>query len=238
MKKFPKYIFILRHGERADAVENCDFNMLKCGKYDSELTENGKRQAYEVGNKIKQFLMEKNITHINSNNTSVISSPFARTIITGHELIRGLNLSEKIPLTIEKGLSERLNEKWYPHPPETFLLSTKEEVCEKREFLNSQIEGLECHHKNLTEMPKYPESYDECLKRFAKVYNILMSHYLNYERKDIIIMVTHFIPIEIFVKYFYNIEYKLPFENCITLAFYYDENACRPIYVDRIYPKI
>jgi broad specificity phosphatase PhoE len=237
MKNFKKFIFIARHGERADMSKDCDLNLLKCGRYDTELTENGKCQAFQAGETIKNFLKE-NKKDYTIHNTSVISSPFARTIITANELIKGLCIPEKIPLFIENGLCEHLNKKWYPQHPNSFLLSLKDEMCEKKEYLNSQIKGLECRYQNITEMPIYPETHQECELRFKNVYNKIINHHFHVEEKDILILVTHFFPVEIFLRHFYNKEHAPPLEYCLTFAFYYNEESMEPIFVNQIYPKI
>jgi broad specificity phosphatase PhoE len=237
MKNLRKFIFIARHGERADMSKDCDLDLLKCGRYDTELTENGKSQAYQAGQAIKFFLQE-NKKEFNIKNTTVISSPFARTIITANQVIKGLSLDQTIPLFIEKGLSEHLNKKWYPEHPDNFLLSLKNEICEKKNYLNSEIKGLECKYQNITEMPIYPETHQECENRLKKVYSKIINHYFHVEDHDILIMVTHFFPVEIFLKHFNSQEFKTPLEYCLTFAFYYNDAAMKPEFVNQIYPKI
>jgi broad specificity phosphatase PhoE len=248
-----KFIFIVRHAERADMVEGIDLDILKCGKYDTELTEYGKLDAVKVGEKIKNFLHSQNKkSHINffekdkenylknlesKKKITLICSPFARTLMTANSIIKGLNL--QLPIKVEKGLCEHLSEKWYPEHPEKFLLSIKKEndPCKKKEFLHSQISDRKIIHENITHLPKYPETHEECHIRFKRVYESLLDHYMNKLDNEVLIMVTHFFPVEIFVKCYHDEECILPVEYCITLAFNYDDKKKKPIYIDKIYPE-
>ena len=50
-----KYVAVIRHGERADAVDNYNF---KFNISDPELTEKGMKQSYSIGQQLSQIFRE------------------------------------------------------------------------------------------------------------------------------------------------------------------------------------
>jgi broad specificity phosphatase PhoE len=239
-----KFIIIVRHAERADMIENTKLDALKCGLYDTELTERGKAQAFETGEKIKQFFEERKMDLNcleNEKKFKLLCSPFARTVITSYKMLKGLNLNST-PIRIERGLCEHLNEKWYPFPPEKFLALVQHEKSKEKKHLHREIFDHKIIHDSKTPLPKYPETHDECAIRLRSVYENITNYYLEECDNQILFLVTHYFPIEVFVK-LYSIkekEMELPCEYCITLAFSYDSsNINNKIkFIEKIYPKI
>jgi broad specificity phosphatase PhoE len=236
-----KFIIIVRHAERADMIENAILENLKCGIYDTELTDLGKSQAYEAGTKIKDFFEEKRID-LNllekENKIKLLCSPFARTLITSYQMLKGLNLTT--PISIEEGLCEHLSQKWYPCPPENFLAWIKHEESKEKIHLNTEIEDHLIIHDSKTPLPSYPETHEECAIRLKSVYDNITNYYLEECDNRVLLLVTHFFPIEVFVKLFAIEERKmdLPCEYCMTLAFSYDQKLSNKIkFIDKIYPK-
>jgi broad specificity phosphatase PhoE len=258
MKKFDKFIFIVRHAERADLKPNIDLESLKCGKYDTELTNEGKEEAKKVGKIIRKFIAKNNnvdLNYFNKNNFSLVCSPFTRTIQTAHELIKGLmkkdysdedvelsqycsdNNEVILPIRIEKGLCEHLSTKWYPCHPQEFITCMKSENCEEKEFFKSQINIHQLiHHCSLHEFPTYPESHEECTERFEIVYKRLIENYMENLKFNNLIMVTHFFPVEIFFNLYHKEKIELDVEYSLTLAFRYDEIKKQPVFLQKLYP--
>jgi broad specificity phosphatase PhoE len=230
MKKIKdKLLFIVRHGERMDMIENIDYNTLKFGRYDTELTDEGHNQAYKVGNKISIYLGENNYK---STNTVIISSPFARTLQTAGQVSRALDT--KLPIFIENGLSEHLNPKWYHIQPEEFLVCMiDKETNEKKCYLEAMKEH-EVILRSQTQLPTLPETHEECYLRLKEAYNKIIPYYFGVLDYDVMIMVTHFLPLEYFMKMFYDKEIKLPVEYCLTYGFTYSENTLN--FVEKLHP--
>lgn len=76
-------IILLRHGERCDKL-GIEPNFHK---FDPELTDTGKRQSYDIGVMLYDYLSQK---FPNNKNMYIISSPFARTIQTSKYILKGL----------------------------------------------------------------------------------------------------------------------------------------------------
>ena len=130
-----KYIFVIRHGERADQKCEINLSLLKCEKYDTELTENGKLESQRLGKTISTFLKEKNI---DNNKIKFVSSPFARTLMTAKHLIQGMEITES-SIYVEHGISEILSRKLFPISPENFLVSIQTIETEEKIFLNKML---------------------------------------------------------------------------------------------------
>lgn len=258
MKHFNKLIFIVRHAERADLKPFVNLESLKCGKYDSELTNEGKEEAKKVGHVIKNFISNYNnvdLNYFNKNNFSLVCSPFTRTIQTAHELISELMKKENyfnknklseicyenhktlLPIRIENGLCEHLSSKWYPCHPREYITCMKHDNCGEKEFFNSQINIHQLiHNCSLHEFPKYPESHEECSERFKIVYKKLIENYMENLKFNNLIMVTHFFPLEIFMNLYNKNKFELDVEYSLTLAFKYDEIKKQPIFIKKLYP--
>lgn len=234
-KMFKKLIFIVRHGERKDYVEGIKDDDIVCGEYDAELTENGKEQAFNVGNKLKQFLLENN--YINPK-IKLYSSPFIRTLMTSKMLIDGLDIKDKeIPINIVNSLSERKNDKWFPEPFEKFLIFLKkpEELhmtCQ--EFLERELSGIEFIRDLGTELPNVHESLEVCTERFKGSFEKIFEKSFSEEDNDILIIVSHFFAIETFIYLYKDPNETVDYEYCISYAFEYDNYV--PKFIDKIYP--
>jgi len=236
-----KFIIILRHAERADMVENAIIENIKCGIYDTELTDRGKSQAYEAGIKIKEFFYDKKIDLKlleRDKKIKFLCSPFARTLITSFQMLKGLNLTT--PITIEEGLCEHLSKKWYPCPPENFLAWIQHEESKEKIYLNSEIEDHSIIHDSKTPLLSYPETHEECAIRLKSVYENITNFYLEECDNEVLFLITHYLPIELFVKLYALEESKIDLtcEYCMTLAFSYEKELENKIkFIDKIYPK-
>lgn len=94
-------VFIARHGERIDHVDRT-WRASAANPYDAFLTQKGLAQARALGRHLKN----KDVTHI-------FASPFYRTVQTANQVAQELGL----PMKIEPGLGEYLNEDWFDHKP-------------------------------------------------------------------------------------------------------------------------
>lgn len=83
-----KLVIVMRHGERSDFAGQ----IPKLHKFDPELTDMGKKQAYEAGGMIRNYLKSINF----KGKVSIISSPFARTIQTSIEVKRAFKEEDLI----------------------------------------------------------------------------------------------------------------------------------------------
>src|SRR5688500_6656895 len=83
-----KYFIVMRHSERSDRVGL----IPKLHKFDPELTDYGKRQAYEMGEIIRKKLFESEQNDFKLDPTKILflSSPFARTLQTAKHFAKGL----------------------------------------------------------------------------------------------------------------------------------------------------
>jgi broad specificity phosphatase PhoE len=225
-----KFLFLVRHGERMDLLENIDLNLLKLGKYDTELTDLGHSQAFKVGEKIKEFIKEN---YIEPKNTAIISSPFARTIQTSAKLIKGLGVDR--PIIVENGLSEHLNPKWYPIPPEHFLVCYKDKDSKESKCFLEFIDNQEVVYSDITSLPNHPETHDECFKRLSETYELIIPHYM--KTNDVMVIVTHYLALDYFLKLYHDKESKIPLEYCLTYCFRYDgEKLNKYELVSKVFP--
>jgi len=90
IKKFSKYIILVRHGEKLD--KKTTSTQQKYHQFDPELSEKGKSQADEVGQLIKKYLTDNNILNQTNSNKNIqnsydigirfLVSPFTRAILS------------------------------------------------------------------------------------------------------------------------------------------------------------
>jgi len=99
------------------------------------------------------------------------------------------------------------------------------------------MKNQEINFESLTTLPRYPESHEDCYARLKYNYQVLLMHYLEKKDNDILIMVTHFLPLETFSKIYHDKHYPLPFEYCLTLFYKYNSENHRPEFSKIIYPK-
>jgi broad specificity phosphatase PhoE len=240
MDKSKKYVIIIRHGERADYAGN----ILKFYKFDPELTEKGKLQAEEVGNKLQIKLIEEYNLHPNS--IAIVSSPFGRTLQTSikiHDAIVNKasaksdqshlsvesveNASYKIcydtnKIYINNLLSELIEDSFCGETPKEFLT-----IYNNSELLQDELNNIKLHFMN--ELDKLPcfESLDECQKRVEILMSEAVEHFFIKENKDAIILISHGSPINLINT---NIKYPGPLgmrKICYCATFIYTYNTIK-----------
>ena len=143
-------IWIARHGNRLDFVHPEWFNTAP-RRYDPPLSEDGFIQAKKLANRFKN----EDIKHI-------FVSPFLRAIQTANPVAQILNL----PLKIEKGLGEWLNQEWIAEMPET----------EPQKNLAKMFPSIDWNYKSLV-IPLYPETESQMMQRMAKTVAKLIENY-------------------------------------------------------------
>jgi broad specificity phosphatase PhoE len=157
-------IWIARHGNRLDFVYPEWFNTAK-RRYDPPLSKDGLIQA----NLLAKRLKNENINHI-------FVSPFLRTIQTAYPLAQILNL----PLKIEQGLSEWLNQEWMTEMPKT----------EPKNELKIKFPLIDWHYQSLV-IPQYPETETQVKQRSAKTIIQLIENY-----QENILLIGHSVSVQ------------------------------------------
>jgi broad specificity phosphatase PhoE len=156
-------IWIARHGNRYDFVYP-EWFLTAWRRYDPPLSDDGIIQAQNLATRLKS----ENIAHI-------FSSPFLRCLQTVYPLAEMLN----IPLNLENGLGEWLNQDWMTETP---LLHTKEELSINYPLINWDYSPLV--------IPEYPESETTVIKRVGDTIEKLLTQY-----SDNILIVGHSITV-------------------------------------------
>ena len=167
------HIFLIRHGE---SVANVGDNLERLPDHLVELTENGKRQAYEAGAWLKKYCDEKGVdlTH-----ARIWRSPYRRTRQTSEEFNKSLGITdirEDITLVEQKfGLFDSL--------PETEWGETDAQAYD--EFLR-QIQN---QGKFYARLPMGESPFDVAIR----VHQFMGTIYRDYEKEgtDTLFVFTH-----------------------------------------------
>jgi len=192
-------LIFIRHGERSDKVPG---NITTFHMHDPELTENGKRQALDIGLILSEYIREKYPTFRNFN---VITSPFARTIQTAKNVLKGLSKNFDVTdnLQINYYFSEYIKEQFPTHDFPTFLVVTNE-----FQKLSPHLENTNLTFMNEPDniISKQYEDDNICKERIQKgLEDLLSSIYEEAKDEHVYIIVSHGDPIN-----FANIEFGYP----------------------------
>ncbi|MEL6408065.1 MAG: histidine phosphatase family protein [Chloroflexota bacterium] len=144
-------LYLVRHGERLDAVDKKWYEAENGNKHDSPLSEKGHEQAQ----KLAQRLIQEPIDLI-------FSSPYHRALQTAHPVAEALDL----PLYVEPGIGEWLGRSMMSHDPN---ITPPFQRCD-------EFPTLEFSH-NPRVIPHYPESVKECFERLEKATTELLDRY-------------------------------------------------------------
>ena len=155
------------------------------------MTENGIKQSQDIGNKLKKYL-KKEINTVN-----LYSSPFTRTLMTGLNVIKELNVDNN-NIYIVKNLFEISSEKNFKYfPMNTLLINNKEKENELyQKFINNYLtnlkkcEGIKEFNKKETVL-KYPEAFNEAINRYRIVSDEIFEEIANDSQNSLNIIVTH-----------------------------------------------
>jgi len=191
-------LIFIRHGERSDKVGRTP----TFHKYDPELTENGKRQAFDIGKKLSNYLMNN---YPLFKNIEIISSPFARTIQTSKYILNGLittdypNIQNSIKLNFY--FSEYIKTE-FPTFNFPIFLVVKNDIHKLLPDLHNT--ELIFHNEPNNIISQRYEDEEICHKRIQNGVKALLKNMIDDENK-VIIVVSHGDPIN-----FVNIDYGFP----------------------------
>ncbi len=143
-------IYIARHGNRVDFVDP-DWSRTAKRPHDPHLSPDGVEQAKRLGRR----LLKESVDHI-------FSSPFLRAVETAHYISSEL----KLPVKIEHGLSEWLNDEWFAERP----------ICLSSLSLARTFQCVDTTYSSLVS-PRYPETWDDALVRAAITARLLAERY-------------------------------------------------------------
>ena len=202
-----KAIIIMRHGERIDCVAS-KLNTQLLSEYDPELTEKGVKQAKDIAKQLKKSL-KKDINTIN-----LYSSPFTRTLMTGLNIVKNLNLKNN-NIFVVNDLFEIASENNFKYFPLNHLLinNKKEKNNLYQKFINryledisdekNNFEGIKLFNKNTNEL-KYPEVFNEAIERYKKIAEKLFNEIENNDDNSLNIIVTHGYGVQVITEYFFG----------------------------------
>ena len=169
-----KSIIIMRHGERIDCVDAKSSQKLP--EYDPELTDKGIKQAKDIGKQIEKCL-KKEINTIN-----LYSSPFTRTLMTGLNIVKDLNLNNN-NIYLVNDLFEIASEKNFAHflPLNHLLINYKNEnnnyykdgENQYNNYLNKVQEKIEKIEKFISDYQEKEENIFNNLNNLEEIKNDL-----------------------------------------------------------------
>lgn len=181
-------IFLARHGERVDHVD-ASWKLRAPRPFDSPLTERGRRQARELGERLLR-LERANVRYI-------FASPFERTVDTAHQVAQVLDL----PVYIENGACEWLNEAWFGAEKPEWLPAAE---LRRRGYPRLQVPpsslssseaaaapAAEPGHAIIAD-PVHPEELAEVAERCTRTVRALAARYLDGD----VLVVGHGISVE------------------------------------------
>jgi len=221
--------------------------------FDSELTQRGKEQAFELGEKLSDYL-QKN--YPNYKTIKVYSSPFARTIQTSRNIMKGIySFNEKqneIKEDKKFNLKNTININYYfsevAEPSDFDDPDFKSFIVlfNKYELIGKEIEDIKLSYNNNPEglLPDKFESYKQCANRLIRGLKDLVFNLNNdSSQNNIFLIVSHaecINQMNMFFEYpgklgWFNIKYC----NCFVYEYKINEDnhTLKGKYVDSFYPK-
>lgn len=230
------FLFV-RHGERMDRVG------LKptFHAFDSELTPKGKEQALELGELISNFLSRN---YPENKNIKVYSSPFARTIQTSKNIIKGISKNMDIDncININYHFSEVDEPSDFDDPDfKSFIV-----LLNKYELIENELEETRLNYNNKPEglLPEKFESYKQCANRLIRgLKDLVFNINSGVDQNNVYIIVSHAEPINQLNMHFkypgqlgwYNIKYC----NCFIYEYEVNEtnDDLRGKYINSFFPQ-
>ena len=179
-----KVIIVMRHGERIDLV---DRKKQRLKEYDPELTALGKKQAKEIGQRVLERCDK--FDYVN-----VYSSPFTRTLMTGLAFIDNFNICDNKCIYISKDLSEFLSINGFKYDPLPTLLINNTNKFIRESFLNfDDINVKYFTNKDSKDMIKYPEVFEDAVKRYTSIGEEIFERIKNDNKKgnSLNVIITH-----------------------------------------------
>lgn len=153
-------IYVARHGERRDFVDP-EWYMTAENPHDPPLTDTGKEQATELGQKLSSL----NIRH-------VFASPFWRCVNTASNAAAAI--SPNLRVCIEPGLCEWLNAQWYSDTEGGPRWRTVESLA-------SEFSNVESSYNSVFPMTfnfeGFPEPFEKVTTRCDKTYRAVLERF-------------------------------------------------------------
>ncbi|RIB05689.1 histidine phosphatase superfamily [Gigaspora rosea] len=207
-------LFIIRHGERVDAVDP-NFRYTSPTPYDTPLTSKGKRQAKRTGAYIHDIQLEtvvKDIDRQRKVEYVIYTSPLLRTVETAIGIAEGIASSrpnlpiDSIQFRIEPAISD-----WHYHSyyrkaiPNSIIESRTKELRllikqdqDTKDQKQSQLSfKADFEYEPISsELPAYPEGIMDALARCSNAFEKITSPFIERLRQDpskdvVLIIVTH-----------------------------------------------
>jgi len=170
-------VFIVRHGERIDHIDEKWIQMAK-RPFDPGLSERGMQQAREVGEKLKKD--GESIDYI-------YCSPFQRTLETATEIAKVLDLRIRIESGIAESIRVESVKKWEEKEGRTWpllrLLSEDE--------IKVMFPLVDFNHSSVIQT-MFPETEEQLYQRIVKIVNELPKQH----EGQTILLVSHQAPVE------------------------------------------
>ena len=199
-----KSIIIMRHGERIDCIDEIKKEQV-LSEYDPELTKKGIKQAQDIGMQIKKSL--KN----NMNILNIYTSPLTRTIMTGINLAKKLNL-EKNNFYIINSLFEIASKNNFKYfPLNSLLINNKfsQKNLYEKYILNDINELNNCTfneiNKNKNQQSiNYPEDFNDAIKRYKDIARVLFDEIVKNENNSLNVIVTHGYGVQVITEFLFG----------------------------------
>ncbi|CAD8205146.1 unnamed protein product [Paramecium octaurelia] len=188
-------ILFIRHGERADMVDNPTERKKVLLKFDPPLTEKGECQAKITGEQlriqIEEFANQKQMKTYDLS-INFMSSPFLRCIQTA------LILMKEIPNNSNLYIQDEIGELMYSHSfNQNVLMQLHLNTVQHPILTIDYIKGIQIRKEKLFNanlpQPKYPEEQNYCQLRVGKFFQELLTHMKQSSNKknSIYICITH-----------------------------------------------
>jgi len=200
--KKPKFLVVIRHGERIDF--SAEQNDQKLDPNDPELTEEGKAQAQKIGQIINTYFIKKTPNEFKS--CLILTSPFSRTIMTSVNIANRLKDSKiNVKIMLENRLSEFIKDDAFDKECSKFLsVYNYKENEDLKQFMFKFIgeEYLnELNTESLEGLPQFNETRQNVYNRLKVLFKNNIS---NFEEFDYIFCVSHGTPIAEFYRFLRN----------------------------------
>ena len=198
--KHPKYIFLIRHGERGDIRFRKSKHLFCEVSFDTAITDLGKLQGETTGEYLQLIGNISNLSEI-----EIFSSPFLRTIQTAAHILKGIINATKAEedkklqpiIEIVNGLSEELSTHLFKINPLSELLIRSQD---KSKIEKNYLEGINYEDANAEEYPEYPERRKDTKSRYFGCFEQIISR-LGESEKRVFICITHGIALMDFCEY-------------------------------------